>query len=217
MILGTAAYMSPEQAEGKKLDGRSDIFSFGTVLYEMTTGRRPFTGDSTVSILAAVLRENPKPVRELSAAVPAGLARLIHRCLAKHPEKRWQSVADVRLLLQDLEQDDSAAAPEAAPKRTKRALSLRFAIPFGLAAILAGALLSRLFTPASKISRRACAADLRRADVGFRPLLRARHLSRRKAARLCVGPRRRGQSRYLGAPASQRSPGAGDHRQSGRP
>src|SRR5207245_1628310 len=126
----TAAYMSPEQAEGKKLDGRSDIFSFGTVLYEMTTRRRPFTGDSTVSILAAVLRENPRPVRELSPAVPTGFARVIHRCLAKQPEKRWQSVTDVRLLLQDLEQDQSAAAPEAAPGRTKRAFSLRFATPF---------------------------------------------------------------------------------------
>jgi eukaryotic-like serine/threonine-protein kinase len=150
VILGTAAYMSPEQAEGKRLDGRSDIFSFGTVLYEMITGRRPFTGESTVSILAAVLRENPRPVRELSAAAPAGLARLIHRCLAKQPDKRWQSVTDIKLLLQDLEHDDSSAAPESAPIRTKRALSLRFAIPFGLAAIFAGAMLSRLFVPASK-------------------------------------------------------------------
>src|SRR4030095_9633545 len=139
-----------EQAEGKKLDARSDIFSFGTVLYEMVTGRRPFTGDSTVSILAAVLRENPKQVRDLTPAVPAGLARVIHRCLAKHPEKRWQSVADVKLLLQDLEQDDSAAAPQAASKRAKRALSLRYAIPFGLAAILVGALLARVFTTGSK-------------------------------------------------------------------
>ena len=90
-IVGTAAYMSPEQAEGKKLDGRSDIFSFGSVLYEMSTGRRAFQGETKLSTLSAILREEPKPASELAAAVPRELERIIQRCLRKDPARRFQS------------------------------------------------------------------------------------------------------------------------------
>jgi serine/threonine protein kinase len=89
-IVGTVAYMSPEQAEGKKVDGRSDIFSFGSVLYEMVTGRRAFHGDSKLSTLSAILKEDPKPVSGITPDVPRDLEKIISRCLRKDPHRRFQ-------------------------------------------------------------------------------------------------------------------------------
>jgi eukaryotic-like serine/threonine-protein kinase len=88
-IVGTVSYMSPEQAEGKKIDARSDIFSFGAVLYEMVTGQRAFQGESKMSTLAAILNKDPKPVR--SESTPYDLDKIITRCLRKAPERRWQT------------------------------------------------------------------------------------------------------------------------------
>lgn len=98
-IMGTVNYMSPEQAEGLKVDARSDIFSFGAVLYEMATGRRAFTGDSGVSTLSAVLRDEAKPIPEIAPDVPAELNYLIWRCLRKNPADRWQSMLEVAAAL----------------------------------------------------------------------------------------------------------------------
>ena len=92
-IMGTVNYMSPEQAEGLKVDARSDIFSFGAVLYEMVTGQRAFDGDSGISTLSAVLRDDVKPIREFAPEVPAELDDLIARCLRKNPDDRWQSMS----------------------------------------------------------------------------------------------------------------------------
>ena len=89
-ILGTAAYMSPEQAEGKKVDARSDIFSLGSLFYEMLTGQKAFQGTSRVSTLSAVLYQEPKPASGITSAVPAEVERLINRCLRKDPERRIQ-------------------------------------------------------------------------------------------------------------------------------
>jgi hypothetical protein len=94
-IVGTVAYMSPEQAEGKEIDARSDIFSFGSVLYEMVTGRRAFQGESTTSTLSAILRDMPTPVRKLRADVPAALERIVSRCLEKNRDVRYASAAEV--------------------------------------------------------------------------------------------------------------------------
>jgi Tol biopolymer transport system component/tRNA A-37 threonylcarbamoyl transferase component Bud32 len=107
-ILGTTAYMSPEQAEGKKLDGRSDIFSFGSVLYEMVTGQRAFQGDSKMSTLAAILNKDPKRLRELSESVPTELERIIMRCLRKAPERRWQAMPDLKVALPELKEDSDS-------------------------------------------------------------------------------------------------------------
>src|SRR4051812_9717153 len=94
LIVGTAAYMSPEQAEGRPLDARSDVFSFGAVLYEMVTGRRPFAGGSDLGVLAAILRDRPAPVRSLRPDVPPLVEGLIDRALAKDPAGRHASGAD---------------------------------------------------------------------------------------------------------------------------
>ncbi|MBV9770511.1 MAG: protein kinase [Bryobacterales bacterium] len=104
-ILGTVAYMSPEQADGHNVDARSDIFSFGAVLYEMVTGQRAFPGDSKLSTLASVLHSDPVPLSETGQAIPRDVERIISRCLRKDPERRWQSVADLKVALEDVLDD----------------------------------------------------------------------------------------------------------------
>lgn len=94
-ILGTPAYMSPEQASGKTVDHRTDLFSLGVILYEMSTGTRPFSGDSTLSILSKVVKEAPVGVGELRSGVPQRLAAIVERCLAKEPSRRYPSARDV--------------------------------------------------------------------------------------------------------------------------
>ncbi len=101
-ILGTVAYMSPEQADGKAVDSRSDVFSFGSVLYEMATGQRAFQGGSKLSSLSAVLYKDPQPASQSSAEIPPELDRIIGRCLKKDPERRWQTMADVKVALEEL-------------------------------------------------------------------------------------------------------------------
>jgi serine/threonine protein kinase len=121
MVAGTAGYMSPEQAAGKKVDGRSDIFSFGAVLYEMVTGRRAFAGNSTAETLAAVLREQPKTPSQLTPEVPRDLEKVILRCLQKEPDRRFQHMADVKVELQEIkEESDSRPAAAQVPTRWRR-------------------------------------------------------------------------------------------------
>jgi tetratricopeptide (TPR) repeat protein len=97
--------MSPEQAEGKTIDQRSDVFSLGIVLYEMATGVRPFTGDSMTSTLSAILKDTPPLVTELNPSLPPLLARIVRRCLVKDPERRYQHVKDLRNELEELKQE----------------------------------------------------------------------------------------------------------------
>jgi serine/threonine protein kinase len=107
-VMGSAPYMSPEQAEGRPVDARSDIFSFGAVLYEMITGQRPFFGESPAAVMAAVLRSEPKPVSELSPTTPPEVERLIGRCLRKDIHKRSQNMSDVKLALEELRDDSES-------------------------------------------------------------------------------------------------------------
>ena len=96
IIMGTAAYMSPEQAEGRPVDARSDLFSFGAVLYEMLAGRRPFAGTSDLGVITAILRDQPPPVRSLRADVPASVQAIVVRCLAKDPPQRYADAGALR-------------------------------------------------------------------------------------------------------------------------
>ncbi len=113
-ILGTVAYMSPEQAEGKPIDSRSDIFSLGTVLYEMVTGVLPFQGDTGISTIGAILKDDPATVTELNLALPRHLGRIIRRCLAKQPGRRYQTAIDLRNDLEGLKEEmDSGEIPQA--------------------------------------------------------------------------------------------------------
>ncbi len=115
VIVGTAGYMSPEQIEGKKVDARSDIFSFGAVLYEMLAGRRAFKRDTPALTMAAVLNMEPPP---LGADVPRDLARVLDRCLRKDVDRRYQHMDDVRIALEELkeESDSGKLAPQARPR-----------------------------------------------------------------------------------------------------
>ncbi len=137
-IVGTVSYMSPEQAESRPVDHRADIFSFGAVLYEMLAGRRAFQKESTVSTLAAILTSEPPPLADTAPDLPAELARIVGRCLRKAPEKRWQSIADVRIALEEFKQDlDSGQlARDRAPVRARR----RGWIPLAAAALGSAAL-----------------------------------------------------------------------------
>lgn len=103
-VLGTVAYMSPEQAEAKEVDARSDIFSFGSVLYEMVTGCRAFPGDTKLSVLSAILRDQPKPIREISKVAPQELETIIFRCLQKDRARRFQHADDLKVALLELKE-----------------------------------------------------------------------------------------------------------------
>ncbi len=127
-IVGTTAYMSPEQAQGLPVDARSDIFSFGVLFYEMLTGARPFSGDTKAATLAAIINQEPRPAREL-ASIPAELDRLLTRSLRKDPNRRPQTMADLHVALLELkEESDSGrlsstsgiAAPAKRPARRTR-------------------------------------------------------------------------------------------------
>lgn len=95
-VLGTVAYMSPEQAEGKAVDNRSDIFSLGIMLYEMATGALPFTGDTKMSLMSSIIKDTPISLTEVKRELPNHLGRIVKRCLEKNPERRFQSAQDVR-------------------------------------------------------------------------------------------------------------------------
>src|SRR5580700_1259145 len=122
-VVGTAAYMSPEQAQAKQVDGRSDIFSFGVVLYEMASGRRPFQGDNQMSTLAAILEKEPASLAARDFRIPRELERVVMRCLRKDPERRFQHMADLRVALEELKEESDSGkllAPTSPPARPQR-------------------------------------------------------------------------------------------------
>ncbi len=143
LILGTAGYMSPEQAEGRELDSRSDIFALGAVLYEMTTGRRAFQGASVAATLSAVLTNDPPPILSVRPEAPATMEPLVALCLAKDRERRWRSAHDVDLQLESMSGSSShpqllAAVPSRRPRRGLVWAAL------GVAAVLASVALLRI-------------------------------------------------------------------------
>jgi len=113
VALGTVSYMSPEQSQGLALDTRSDIFSFGTVLYEMLSGRHPWKRDSAAGTVASILRDDPPDLGPLEGGVPGAIAQLVGRCLQKRPEDRFQSANDLALALDLLKRGERPSSPEA--------------------------------------------------------------------------------------------------------
>jgi serine/threonine protein kinase len=134
-ILGTASYMSPEQAEGKKVDVRSDVFSFGVLLYEMLTGHRAFQGESKIATLAAILNLEPEPLEKQNPSLPRELVRLVQRCLRKDPDRRAHSMQDLKLALEELKEDSDSGritthseAQSVLPRQRSRQLILGAAL-----------------------------------------------------------------------------------------
>ncbi len=121
-IVGTYQYMSPEQLEGKEADPRSDIFAFGSVMYEMATGKRAFDGRSSISVMSAILEKDPEPVSSVHPLAPPAFDRIVQRALAKDPEERWQSAGDIKLELQWLSGHSTSSIPTVSvPKAHKAA------------------------------------------------------------------------------------------------
>ena len=116
MLLGTAGYMSPEQARGKPVDRRADIWAFGCVLYEMLTGQRLFTGETATDVIGAVVHKEPD-LDELSSKVPTRIRLLLERCLQKDSSRRLQSIGDARIALQEWLENPEEPAVEAASTR----------------------------------------------------------------------------------------------------
>jgi serine/threonine protein kinase len=130
-VVGTAAYMSPEQARGTKLDARSDIFSFGAVLYEMISGQRSVSGSSGAEIMAALLRDNPRPLSQAAPGVPKEVERIVHRCLEKDAGRRFQAMSEVKQAMEAFQ--SSTASGIMIPARRAR---LRPWLAAGLAVVL---------------------------------------------------------------------------------
>jgi len=134
-VLGTVAYMSPEQAQGKPVDHRADIFSLGVVLYEMATGRRPFTGDTSVSVLSSVLRDTPPSVTDVKPGLPRHLGRIVRRCLHKDPERRYHSAKDLRNDLEELKGEIDSGQLELSASAPSRRSRLRLILVAGVGTI----------------------------------------------------------------------------------
>jgi len=165
-VVGTAAFMSPEQAEGKPLDGRSDIFSFGAVLYEMITGLRAFHGTTRLSTLSSVLRDEPKPPGEIREDTPEELARIIARCLRKEPGRRFQHMSDLGVALEEVREESEAGhRVEAEPKRRT---GLRWGLIAAAVTVLAagGVVAWRFGWPASD---RTVSGSLQASQLTFSP------------------------------------------------
>jgi eukaryotic-like serine/threonine-protein kinase len=135
-IVGTIQYLAPEQLEGKEADERSDIFALGSVLYEMVTGKRAFEGKTTASTIASILAAEPKPLSAMQPLSPPGLEHVIATCIAKDPEERWQSCADVSRQLEWVAKEPKAA--EISPRSSKFLCTLLAAGVMIAAAFLLG-------------------------------------------------------------------------------
>jgi len=163
-ILGTASYMAPEQARGKAVDRRADIWAFGVVVFEMLTGRRAFEGEEVSDVLAAVLRQE-LDFTSLPAATPSSVRRLLRRCLERDPRKRLSSIGDARL---DIDESDAALPPQALPVPPTVEVSRR--IPVGLIALallaVAGAFVAGRYWPGPGSGKAAPVLSLRQVTEG---------------------------------------------------
>jgi Tol biopolymer transport system component len=172
VVLGTVAYMSPEQARGETVDFQSDQFSLGIVLYEMLTGKRPFVGASAAETLTAIIREEPEPVTKLDPKLPAPLGWIVQRCLSKDPEERYSSTRDLAKELQNLRTHLSEAviatdvSPSEGPRLRRRVpywvfAAITLAVVLGFAGLV-------LYRKGEKAGLRS-AAEVTFRQMSFRP------------------------------------------------
>ena len=138
-ILGTVQYMAPEQLEGKDIDARTDIFAFGSVVYEMVTGRKAFEGQSQASVIASILEHDPPPISSLQRMAPPALDRAVKKCLAKDPEERWQNARDLRDELKWITEGSSQVSAPVTVAARRNWWSL---LPWAAVAMLSVAVLS---------------------------------------------------------------------------
>ncbi len=196
VVVGTFQYMAPEQIQGKDADPRSDIFSLGAVLYEMTTGKRAFEGKSQLSVASAILEREPEPLTSSQPLAPAALQHVVNTCLAKDPEERWQSAADVARELKWIAEGGSSVAAVAVPgakRKTRERLAWAVAGAMAVVALLLGLGQMRRGSPPST-------ADVKRFVVTQPP---ASRLFLGLTANLAVSP----DGRYLVYRGSESSGG----------
>ena len=136
-ILGTLSYMAPEQLEGKKADSRTDIFAFGATLYEMATGKKAFPGTGQASVISAIMMAEPAPISTVQGMTPPAFDRVVKTCLAKDPEDRWQSAADVGLELAWIARGGTEGTGRAGPSPVRRLWAGLAATGFLAAAVFA--------------------------------------------------------------------------------
>lgn len=150
-VLGTVTYMSPEQAQGHAIDARSDVFTFGTLVHELATGKPPFKRRNEIATFHAIVHEDPRPLTELRPELPAGLEQIVLRCLAKDPDERYPSGAELAADLRALMGGSGASRPAYRPAAV-RSLSGRRGLWIGLGAVavLAAALVPALWTGRSR-------------------------------------------------------------------
>jgi serine/threonine protein kinase/Tol biopolymer transport system component len=134
-VVGTAAYMSPEQAQGRPVDGRSDLFSLGVILFEMATGQRPFVGANLAALLSAILRDAPPPLRALRPELPPGLDAVVGKALAKDPESRYAGALELARDLERLRRPQNEAAPRHARGWTATALAVLALVALALVSL----------------------------------------------------------------------------------
>jgi len=152
MFLGTVGYMAPEQLRGLPADARSDIFSFGVVLYEMLSGQRAFHGKTAADTISAILREEPPDLTATGRNIPPLLERIVRHCIEKDPPARFQSASDVEFDLESLSTISSSALPVALPDQPrKRRLKLAGLIAAAVSLLAAGLLLGRITVPKSAV------------------------------------------------------------------
>jgi Tol biopolymer transport system component len=216
-ILGTVAYMSPEQAEGKPIDARTDIFSLGTILYEMATGERPFRGDTKMSTIGSILKDDPVPVTERKRSLPRDLGRIVRRCLAKDPDRRYQTALDLRNELEELKagiDSGELVAEPASAARQRRSLH-RLLVPAAVAAlmIVAGIVLiekRRSGSPRTVYVPRPITGSIgQEMDINWSPesVFMAYGLTREGSADVMIQPVAGGEAQLLaGGPGSQTCP-----------
>jgi Tol biopolymer transport system component len=152
-VLGTVGYMSPEQVRGKPADARSDLFSFGAILYEMLSGKRAFHGESPAETMSAIVKEEPPELTETNRSVPLALERIVRHCLEKNPTERFQSARDIAF---DLEMVSSVSSttltPLITPQAKRKRLTMIAALAVGAVVVfMAGVLLERLTRPAASV------------------------------------------------------------------